>query len=530
MSKSATLTNRFALLVIILAVFSCDSLTEPDTVTPEKFMQSDYYILPGTSGIIDLESVMDRSFLNGTLSISENPKRGTLSYVTTSLLKYKPGREFQVGEDHIVLSVVNDGKIVAKGTMTIKMKNTKREFPCGLVPVEDKIKLKAGSSSVTARILENDHLCDINKYNVSISIQTQPKFGHALIDNESIVYTAGAKYKGRDELIYKVTESTGEIVSYGLLSFHDYGEVTIQKIPGRTFRSLFFLDDDIGFLGTDAGLYKTTNGGRSWNALNVSDGDYAGVYFLNDKHGFATFTGDRFMAFDTDGVMVTKDGGSTWKTTYLYLEKSVGKVVFTSETTGFIGASDGPDPSEVNLLKTEDGGVTWRSVLNDLSGGGSLEIRFLNATTGYATTAERVFVTDDAGETWTLLVDHTFIDFYYDTGNRRFAIFSDDQTKLTTSQDGKTWNTLATFPNAIYAMGFSPLNDIGFALIFDASVPAMDPFLQPIRVFKTNDKGRTWIEQDEAEPLFGSPIAMSIPSNDVAYFLCSDKIIKYSNK
>ena len=82
MSISAIiLTNRFTLLVIVLAVLSCDSLTESDSVTPEKFTQSDYYILPGSSTIIDLESVVDQSFLNGTLSVSENPKRGTLSYV-----------------------------------------------------------------------------------------------------------------------------------------------------------------------------------------------------------------------------------------------------------------------------------------------------------------------------------------------------------------------------------------------------------------------------------------------------------------
>ena len=242
MSTSAIiLTNRFTLLVIILAVLSCDSLTESDSVTPEKFTQSDYYILPGTSAIIDLESIVDKSFLNGTLSVSEEPQRGTLSYATTSMLKYKPGREFQEGEDHFVLSVVSDGKIVAKGTMTIKMKKSNDEFPCALVPVEDKIKLKPGSSLVSTRILDNDWLCDIDKSNVTISIQAQPKFGQALVDNKSIIYTPAAEYKDRDELIYKVTESTGEIVSYGLLSFHAYGEVTIQKIPNSMVLPPYFL-------------------------------------------------------------------------------------------------------------------------------------------------------------------------------------------------------------------------------------------------------------------------------------------------
>src|SRR5688572_12312756 len=176
-----SLTNRVTRLVVILAVLSCDTLTESDSITPEKFTQSDYYILPGTSAIIDLESVVDQSFLNGTLSVFEDPKRGTLSYATTSMLKYKPGPEFQEGEDHFVLSVVSDGKILAKGTMTIKMKKTTADFPCALVPVEDKIKLKAGSTSISTGILDNDWLCDIDKSYVSISIESQPEFGHAIV-------------------------------------------------------------------------------------------------------------------------------------------------------------------------------------------------------------------------------------------------------------------------------------------------------------------------------------------------------------
>jgi photosystem II stability/assembly factor-like uncharacterized protein len=587
MSKSSTLTDRFALLVIIAAVLSCDSITDPDTVTPEKFTQSDYYILPGTSAIIDLESVLDQSFLNGTLSISENPKRGTLSYVTTSLLKYKPGREFQEGEDHFILSVLRDGKIVAKGAMTIKMKNSAAEFSCDLVLVEDKIKLKAGSSSVSTRIFENDWFCNIDKSNVSISIESQPKFGQALIDYESIIYIPAAEYEDRDELIYKVTGPTGEIVSYGLLSFHDYGEITIQKIPNKgPVTSLFFLDENTGFLGTRWGLYKTTDGGNNWDVL-VPDLYYNSVFFLDERNGFAlhsldipifrdglnpTFDGPRYpVVYASDGtysdifistgiLTITTDGGATWKELpplfeqSLQLSRPVTSIVFTSETTGFLVVK-----GQTGLLKTEDGGMTWKDVSlgSTLPGYGYYDIQFINHTTGYAAVSDwtsvtndadetwtslfvqQIFVTKDAGESWTELFGHSsdhvqWIDYFQVTEeNKLFAVLSDDKTSIITSQDGSEWRPVANFSSSILSIGFSPSAEIGFALVGDGAASQnnnTDLNLHPISIVKTIDKGETWIEEPMDEELQGFPLSMSIPSNDVAYFLCYDRIIKYSNK
>jgi photosystem II stability/assembly factor-like uncharacterized protein len=500
MNTSATmLTSRFILLIIILAVLSCDSLTGPDNVTPEKFTQSDYYTLPGSSVIIDLESVIDQSFLNGTLSIFENPKRGTLSNVTTTLLKYKPGREFREGEDRFVLSVVSDGKILAKGTMTIKMKRTKKEFPCALAPVEDKVKLKPGSPAVSTRILENDWFCDIDKSNVTISIESQPEFGHAMIDNESIVYTPAAEYKDRDELIYKVTESTGKIVSYGLLSFRAY-QVNIQKIPNGMRPSLFFVDEQTGFLSTHLGAYKTTDGGYNWDLMEA-----------------------------------------TWNWLPLPVGQlsnyEVTSIMFTSESTGFIVVYfefgyglEGASYTEV--MKTEDRGVTWKRVLHDAS-----DIQFINRTTGYANLPENVFLTKDAGETWTEVYVYPWIDrsqlinrFHVTEKNKFFAVFGET---IITSEAGSEWRTVAHFSSNIFSIGFSPSAEVGYALVGHGPAPLNnnnDPNFQPISIFKTVDKGETWVEEIMDEELQGFPIGMSIPSNDVAYFLCHDRIIKYSNK
>ena len=149
--------------------------------TKVTFTQSDYYILPGSTIIIDLKSVIEESFSNVTLSVLENPKRGTLSYADTFLLKYRPGQDFKAGQDHFVLSAMSDGKILAKGTLTINMRKNKEEFPCTLIAIEDKIKIESGSS-VSIPILENDKLCEIEKSSLNISIHSQPKLGQAIVE------------------------------------------------------------------------------------------------------------------------------------------------------------------------------------------------------------------------------------------------------------------------------------------------------------------------------------------------------------
>ena len=216
--------------------------------------------------MIDLNSVVKESFLHATLMILENPVRGTLSPINSLLYKYTPGREFKDGEDHFVIAVVNDGKVLAKNTLTINLRKYEEALPCALLGIEDKIKLKkTDSSSVTIAVLENDRLCDMGKSSLNVSIHTPPKFGQAIVDNEFIVYTPGPEYKHHDELIYQLTRAADESIFYGVVSIDGRGEFTIQTITGREFTSLFFIDEDTGFLGTDRGIYKTIDGGKNWN-------------------------------------------------------------------------------------------------------------------------------------------------------------------------------------------------------------------------------------------------------------------------
>ncbi|HEX6891129.1 MAG TPA: hypothetical protein VF141_10550, partial [Chryseolinea sp.] len=71
---------------------------------------------------------------------------------------------------------------------------------------------------------------------------------------------------------------------------------------------------------------------------------------------------------------------------------------------------------------------------------------------------------------------------------------------------------------------FSPEGELGVAVGISALNPA-DPNSLTLTISKSTDKGETWV--DLADQLNGFPWEISVPSADVAYILCSDKIIKY---
>ena len=68
--------------------------------------------------------------------------------------------------------------------------------------------------------------------------------------------------------------------------------------------SLFFLNENLGWLVTAKGIWQTTEAGRSWHKLPKSPEGVLRVYFLDAQNGFAV--GIRKMA------MATHDGGEHW--------------------------------------------------------------------------------------------------------------------------------------------------------------------------------------------------------------------------
>ncbi|GAA4719141.1 hypothetical protein H9L13_08220 [Sphingomonas lutea] len=235
---------------------------------------------------------------------------------------------------------------------------------------------------------------------------------------------------------------------------------------------IHFADARTGFYGTGAGdLFRTDDGGRSWTKVWSRKGTFIrALGFVDAKHGFMGNVGDYYPGV-TDRVPLyeTKDGGASWAPvdlggvivegicaidvlrirsiyqgelrdsavihaagrvggpakllrsvdggrtwSYLDLSAHAGMILdvkFIDARTGFVFAGSNSDikDSEALILKTTNGGRTWRPVYRS---GRKLENSwkgsFVNARTGFATvqtydperTQQVIVRTTNGGETW----------------------------------------------------------------------------------------------------------------------------------
>ena len=152
--------------------------------------------------------------------------------------------------------------------------------------------------------------------------------------------------------------------------------------------SLFFLNESLGWMVTEEGIWRTEESGRDWRKLKNLKGVHR-VHFLNAQRGFA--------AGAEKGVWETADGGLTWKPVE-EAKKALGKeeysswnwIEFANDSVGIIAGSnraprhDTPrfpewmDPEVWNrrrewpsltlLMQTKDGGNTWTPSSSSLFG------------------------------------------------------------------------------------------------------------------------------------------------------------------
>lgn len=162
-------------------------------------------------------------------------------------------------------------------------------------------------------------------------------------------------------------------------------------------RSIFFLNDSLGWMVTDKGVWVTEESGRSWKKLceqlkpdknldpETTIGLLLKVWFLDEKHGFGV---------GLQKTMVeTKDGGRTWNPVAAGAEPAGNPaytaythIVFADAKRGVIAGGSQPprngegfrgsvpawmDPERASkrkqvptltlLMQTMDGGATWTS-------------------------------------------------------------------------------------------------------------------------------------------------------------------------
>ncbi len=122
------------------------------------------------------------------------------------------------------------------------------------------------------------------------------------------------------------------------------------------------------------GVWKTENGGTSWQPIFDGEGSYSiGVIALDPKNPSVVWVGtgennsQRSVGYG-DGVYKSLDAGRSWKRVGLERSEHIGRIVIDPRDSNVVYvAAQGPlwgPGGDRGLFKTVDGGATWTNVLS----------------------------------------------------------------------------------------------------------------------------------------------------------------------
>ena len=244
-------------------------------------------------------------------------------------------------------------------------------------------------------------------------------------------------YRGKRDSVSFVDDSHGWYgTGAGDLFATKDGGATWQKIasrPGTFVRAVGFIDRDNGFIGnigtdyypgvTDTTpLYRTRDGGKTWEAVDTGDATIKGVCAIDILPVKRIYQGQLVPSTvihaagrvgGPTGMLRSVDGGDTWSV--IDMSAHAGMILdvkFFDENTGLVFAATNADPAQAEglVLRTEDGGKTWKEVYRS---GRPYELIWKasfpeGSDTGYATVqsydteraTQLVIRSDDRGRTW----------------------------------------------------------------------------------------------------------------------------------
>ncbi|CAH0995172.1 Ycf48-like protein [Emticicia aquatica] len=224
-------------------------------------------------------------------------------------------------------------------------------------------------------------------------------------------------------------------------------------------------------LSVGDGIYKSTDEGKTWINTGLNDGQQIGGLAIdptNENRVFAAVLGHPYGPNSERGVYRTTNGGKSWERV-LYKDENTGAIQVTIDPKNpnivyadLWAARQGPwengawDGPESGLYKSTDGGTTWKKLTKGLPTyeQGLGRIGFCIAPSDpnrmYATVdcqnGGGVFRSDDAGESWTLASQDPRIwgrgsDFAEVKvhPNNPDIVFSADVDTWKSEDGGKTW-------------------------------------------------------------------------------------------
>ena len=248
------------------------------------------------------------------------------------------------------------------------------------------------------------------------------------------------------------------------------------------------------------GIYKSTDGGETWNKAGLPNSERISKIIVDPKNSdtvYVAVPGALWSDSPDRGLYKTNDGGKTWNlilkgpnlstgASTIALDPTNPKVIFAGlwdfrrKGWTFRSGGDGPEAfSGSGLFRSADGGSTWTEITPEKNKGFpkkpygrlALAIAPSNAKRVYAfveSTDSALFVSDDGGQTWAqrdksnwmVWRPFYFADLTVDPKNPD-RIFKTDGALILSQDGGKSFATVGGFQGAhgdVHAVWIDPQN------------------------------------------------------------------------
>lgn len=190
-------------------------------------------------------------------------------------------------------------------------------------------------------------------------------------------------------------------------------------------------------VGWGDGVYKSTDAGKSWKNVGLKNSEHIGKIIVDPKDGSTVYVaaqGPLWKEGGDRGLYKTLDGGKTWER-LLHISENTGITdVFIDPTNSdviyalsyqrrrHVGILIGGGP-ETGLHKSIDGGKTWKKLTRGLPGGNwgrpgmtmspqKSNVLYLQIP-GKDRSGGGFYRSEDSGETWTKKSDYSVVDPQY---------------------------------------------------------------------------------------------------------------------
>jgi photosystem II stability/assembly factor-like uncharacterized protein len=279
---------------------------------------------------------------------------------------------------------------------------------------------------------------------------------------------------------------------------------------GFQWRTIDFVNENVGWIAGDGKILKTVDGAVTWNSLPIDvSWRFTKIAFINENVGWAIVRIYSYDGSHATTIQKTEDGGQSWSRQGKEFQ-IFGNTLYAVNDTVVYLIIPASVFSSLFILKTTDGGITWHNIspysygksFNSIWFQDSRKGVFIGASLDESYNPFEVFIlrTYDGGQTWqeeTIPEFSKILDLQIINDSTAYFIGRSSRSRNDTYYLCKTTDTLNTWTTVYIHPPDNSSRINSFYYINETNLFAnMTDSAGTIRLMKSNDGGYSWEEME----------------------------------